>query len=239
MVVSIRVITENTKGKLYLTFGGTGVWLKAVENKVGLLYKMSQQCEMLVRLVPSVSQHPDMAFVKEWHSLQRSLQQGEQQQSDEGGTIELKEEDYEGCEEDEDEDVQALKKDLALTKGELRAANERIAFLEERIALRENTLINVLIGSHPAFEGLADYPKRRKRSGDKENKVDFNAAPMVLTYTPHLGPQQKTMSRTLSSTQGKAVRVAASSQASKKKKQIAAPGQTPGARVKTRSRVFA
>lgn len=65
---------------------------------------------------------------------------------------------------------------------ELIAARRRIAALElelheakERIALRENTLVNILLGSHPAFSGLDDtvaarsVKKTRQSARDKEN----------------------------------------------------------------------
>lgn len=229
--VTIKVeTTKKTKGRVYLTFGNAGVWEKAVNDEIGLLYRISEQCKVLHRLV-NVS-NPDMSFIKEWHNFQRS-EQKEGTDEEEDLTLEINEEDYDEDQEDEEDRVD-LRRQLALAQSELKVAKDKIAYLEERIALRENTLVNVLIGSHPAFEGLDDYPKRRKLSKDKENKVDFNVIPKIQTYTPAASTTNKTLSRTLSS-QGKAVRVATS--ATKKKKQVAAPGQTPGNRCKTKSRL--
>ncbi len=146
---------------------------------------------------------------------------------------------------------------------DLRAARARIAQLEEQLehaqdqlALRENTLINVLLGSHPAFEGLSDAQakqsakKQRPMSarateaaiplpaplGNKENAADVNrmvgfyeqSAPLkvrccvrlelrVPKKTDWFGPIVQSIGST-----GGALRVV----------------KTPGARQKTKSRVF-
>jgi hypothetical protein len=147
---------------------------------------------------------------------------------------------------------------------ELEQAQAKIAKLEEqlkesnrRIAIRENTIVNVVISTHPVFQGLADYPRREKRTFgeiDKENglqnrgvvfhsSVADNAQPPTKTARSAKKPPQ--MLRSLSNSSG-AVRVAKSGATpGRVSKSSATPGRTPGRTAgqtpgppKTRSRIY-
>lgn len=238
LVVTAKVESqdEKTKGKLYVTFGQAGVWGKSVAGGVGLLHRMSRQSKILARLV-NLS-HPDMDFVMEWKFLQErkenvpnfpvkeELVKEPQKRAklEESGTQILQSNIVQTKGQgNEEEELSVLKQELEVTRKALDMAKERVVYLEKRLELRDNALVNVLIGTHPAFEGLADYPRRGQQKEEKENAVAFNTArntkvtfnvleaPALCSAPVESGdkktPRKAALSRTLSNAQGKAVRV--------------------------------
>ena len=135
---------------------------------------------------------------------------------------------------------------------QLQEALRRVAQLEEqlaeaqrRMALRENTLINVLISTHSAFQGLSDYPRRQKPVQDKENGLKNRGIEWDVSVTDKTAPAKSVsamkakkpqqMLRTLSTGNSGAVRVSRTPGRTPGRTKTA--GQTPGA-VKSKSRVF-
>jgi hypothetical protein len=148
---------------------------------------------------------------------------------------------------------------LQVALARIQELEEQLAEAKRHVELHDNTLINVLIGKHPAFQDLADYPKRKVREGEanaKENqlnRVEFHSS--VVDNEGAAAPsstKKPALARTLSnasSSQGpvrvaKAPPAAPTPAASRKKPVVKTPhpprnaGVTPGGSGKSKSRIY-
>ncbi len=234
LVLSISRVIGTSKTRVHITFDGEGVWEQALQRAAGLLSKLAggSQC---VRIICNGMQNDE---AKEWRRLFPLTRMPSSQQKP------------------------GKENALEVALARIRELEEELAEANKRIQLREHTLVNVLIGSHPAFQDLADYPRRKTAEGaadakeNKVNRVEFHSSVVDNTaMTPLLPSSSKkpalTRSLSIASAGGGAVRVArmpsipAPAPVSKhaaKERPVKTPGPgragvTPGTS-KTKSRVF-
>ncbi len=201
IVLTASRVVEARKYRVHLTFGGPGVWEEAVVNGTSMLAKLSSRC-VCVR----IANIPNSDFAKEWRRLypQSVAAAVTTAAASHAASHSV--------------DAETLRNALA----RIAELEDELAETKRKLQIRENTLVNVLIGSHPAFQDLADYPRRAgvgvvdKENGRSNNHVEFHSS--VPLETSGLAQPSSTkkhatpaMLRKLSSTSasgGGAVRVA-------------------------------
>lgn len=201
VVLTVSRLVGGKKLRIHLTFGDAGAWEEAVVNGTSLLAKLSARC-VCVRIASLMP--VGQSFAQEWRRMFPAAP-----------TVPVP------------VAATVLNNTEALQKAEARIAEleEELNEANRKLTIRENTLVNVLIGSHPAFHDLADYPRRNPIAAgsvapDKENgrsnHVEFHSSVPQETSGLALPSSTKkhappSMMRTLSSASasgGGAVRVA-------------------------------
>jgi hypothetical protein len=212
VVLTASRMVGGKKLRIHLTFGGSGAWEEAITSGVSLLSKLAARC-----ICFRIANLGMSDFAQEWRRLFPGVPRTNVVSS------------------------------CSLDGEQLRNALARVAELEQeleetrrRLLIRENTLVNVLIGSHPAFLDLADYPRRHNGATDKENgaanRVVFHSSvkedSAAAVALPSSSKKVPTMQRTLSLTSaavGGAVRVAAT------KPTTPGPAPAPASAVKSKA----